>query len=422
MLFVGQILLDHPLSYALTATADVLTVYLQQFWKKVSKVPDTKDTIKFKLDTQEITYTVDMFRDTLKLLVETPDNPFITPYPSIPHRLDEDYHSIKDDILLVSVYSTGNVLFRGMLILDAFLTDEIRATDDYKEYETVFVGVEVSLIQPQPVVSTQGTHRTTPIAHRKPTITAASPQGKKRKQSDGETISPRKSLKVTIRLKKQSTTLIPSPGDDRERDEMAEATLLSLTLYKTTLATKAQENIAKVQEKLKEKEIEKMVEGEEDKESHASELADSMFNDDDDSDDDVDKTDDVAEEKDNDDHIDHILVRTHATELTVNGSPTAATTSKSKSKRGFISNKTKILPGSIAGMCRRRGQICNHIKIKFVTHEFFMGKIREVLNHYNSVVPEMTFAKTNEMIKEEMPRRVYLAVNKDREIAPINVP
>ncbi|GKE17985.1 hypothetical protein Tco_1425562, partial [Tanacetum coccineum] len=54
-------------------------VYLQQFWKTVSKVSDTKDTIRFKLDTQDIVYTVDMFRDTLHLPVETPDNPFITP-------------------------------------------------------------------------------------------------------------------------------------------------------------------------------------------------------------------------------------------------------------------------------------------------------------------------------------------------------
>ncbi|GKA36851.1 hypothetical protein Tco_0723416 [Tanacetum coccineum] len=36
---VGQILLDHPLSYALTATADIPAVYLQQFWRTVSKVP-----------------------------------------------------------------------------------------------------------------------------------------------------------------------------------------------------------------------------------------------------------------------------------------------------------------------------------------------------------------------------------------------
>ncbi|GJW60922.1 hypothetical protein Tco_0110257, partial [Tanacetum coccineum] len=185
---MGHILLDHPLSYALTTTADVSAVYLQQFWKTVSKVPDTKDTIKFKLDRQKIVYTVDMFRDNLHLPVETPDNPFIAPvnikviesfmqkvgyqgivdkkkdviqyprftkliianlmkkFPSIPQRLDEDYHSIKDDIPLVSVYSTRNVLFRGMLILDAFLTDEIRATDDYAEYKTVFVKFAASML------------------------------------------------------------------------------------------------------------------------------------------------------------------------------------------------------------------------------------------------------------------------------------
>ncbi|GJX08908.1 hypothetical protein Tco_0198767 [Tanacetum coccineum] len=64
---VGQILLNHPLSYALTATANVLVGYLQQFWRTVSKVPDTEDTIKFMLDTKEFTYTVDMFRVTLHL-------------------------------------------------------------------------------------------------------------------------------------------------------------------------------------------------------------------------------------------------------------------------------------------------------------------------------------------------------------------
>nr|GEW23820.1 ribonuclease H-like domain-containing protein [Tanacetum cinerariifolium] len=134
--------------------------------KTVSQVPDNKDTIKFKLDTQEITYTVDMFRDTLHLLVETPDDPFIAlvnikvtksfmqkvgyqgvvdkgsafytkflaqpwqtmfkdviqyprftkliiadlmkKFPSIPQRFDEDYHSINDNIPLVGVYSTRN--------------------------------------------------------------------------------------------------------------------------------------------------------------------------------------------------------------------------------------------------------------------------------------------------------------------------
>ncbi|GJV65508.1 hypothetical protein Tco_1476336 [Tanacetum coccineum] len=132
-------------------------------------------------------------------------------FPNIPQRIDEDYHFIKDNIPLVSVYTTRNVLVQGMLILDEFLTEEIRATDDFKEYET----------------------------------------GKKRKQRARETSSPRKPLKVTIRQKKQSTPSIP-PLD----------------------------NIAKVQEKLDEEEIKKMVEGDEDEESYASEFDDIMINDD----------------------------------------------------------------------------------------------------------------------------------------------
>ncbi|GJY66873.1 hypothetical protein Tco_0469111 [Tanacetum coccineum] len=78
-------------------------------------------------------------------------------FPEIPQRIKEDYHSIKDDIPLVSVYTTGNVLIRGMLIPDAFLTEEIRATDDFKEYETVFMNVDVPMNQPQPVYPTMST-------------------------------------------------------------------------------------------------------------------------------------------------------------------------------------------------------------------------------------------------------------------------
>ncbi|GKE36153.1 hypothetical protein Tco_1455475, partial [Tanacetum coccineum] len=87
-----------------------------------------------------------------------------------------------------------------------------------------------------------------PRAHRTPTVSTASPQGKKRKKIVRGSSSPRKSHKITIRKKKQTA--------------------------------EAQENIAKVQEKLDEKEIEKMVEGEGDEESYASEFAGSMINDD----------------------------------------------------------------------------------------------------------------------------------------------
>ncbi|GKB48433.1 hypothetical protein Tco_0899186 [Tanacetum coccineum] len=102
-------------------------------------------------------------------------------FPSIPPRIKEDYHSIKDVILWVSVYTTGNVTVRGMLILDAFLTAEICATDDFKEYEMMFVNVAVPMNQPQPVVSTQGMHRSTPRAHRTPTLTTG--EGEKAEQS-----------------------------------------------------------------------------------------------------------------------------------------------------------------------------------------------------------------------------------------------
>ncbi|GJZ66271.1 DUF4219 domain-containing protein [Tanacetum coccineum] len=46
--------------------------------------------------------------------------------------------------------------------------------------------------------------------------------------------------------------------------------------------------------------------------------------------------------------------------------------------------------------------------------------IREVLDHCNNVVPELTFGKTIVIINKEMPRLVNLAVNKDREVDPIN--
>ncbi|GKF82362.1 hypothetical protein Tco_0244018, partial [Tanacetum coccineum] len=115
-------------------------------------------------------------------------------FPKIPKRIEEDYHSIKDDIPLVSVYTTRDVRVRRMLISDAFFTEKIRATDDFKEYETEFMKVYTR-------------------AYRTPTFTA-SPQGKKRKQSDGESSLPQKSLKITIR--QQKVVKGNKDGDDSE--------------------------------------------------------------------------------------------------------------------------------------------------------------------------------------------------------------
>nr|GEU49716.1 hypothetical protein [Tanacetum cinerariifolium] len=468
---MGQILLDHLLSYALTATADVPTVYLQQFWRTFSKVPvETPenpfvapvniDIIEAFMNRVGYQGVVDkeaiLYPRFIKLIIAD----LMKKFPNIAQRIEEDYHSIKDDIPL------------------------IRATDDFKEYETVFRKVDVPMNQPQPVVSTQETHRSIPKAHRTPTL-AASPHGKKRKQTAEESCSPKKSHKITISKKKQSTTPIAPLGDDRERYKVAEATILSLTLHNTALAAEAQENIAKVKKKLDEKEIEKMVKGDEDEESYASEFADSILNDDvddsgtkiepgshkenleyDDDDEDIEKenkdeeiehvkkdnnikkTDEVVKENDIVDDVTGSMEirkeqkqtpipsptrspgnvssfdKTVFEELTATVSPRTAPTSKDSStikrKKQYISYRTKKFPGSIAGMCRRHGQIQSHIKNKFITHEFFMSKIQEILDHCNKVIPEIKFAKTNEMIREEMPCLVNLAVNNDREVDSIH--
>nr|GEV80110.1 hypothetical protein [Tanacetum cinerariifolium] len=281
---MGQLLLDHPLSCALTTTVNVPVVYLKQFWKTVSKVLDTKDTIKFKLDTHEIVYDVDMFRSTLKLPVKTPENPFIAlvtikmiepfmqtvSYEGVVDKLSvfftkclaqpwqtmfkvfslttrtSGHDQTKINILqifhtVMSVYTTRNVIDRGMLIPDALLTDAIRDTDYYKEYETVFV--------------------------------------------------------------KKKFTYIPPPSDDRERDEIAEATLLSLTMHKTDLTAKGQENIAKPGNH---KENPEFVVDDDDYVNEKEKKDDKK--DDEKKDDVVEKKDADAEKKDNDDHTDHTLV------------------------------------------------------------------------------------------------------------------
>nr|GFB44658.1 hypothetical protein [Tanacetum cinerariifolium] len=115
---------------------------------------------------------------------------------------------------------------------------------------------------------------------------------------------------------------------------------------------------------------------------------------------------------------------TASKELTTSVSLTTTITPKvsstTKNKKRFISYRSKILPGSIAAMYRRRGLIHSHIKDKFVTHAFFMSKIRKFLDHCKKFVLDVTFEKTKEMITQEMPRLVNLAVNKDHEVDPIN--
>ncbi|GJR58902.1 hypothetical protein Tco_1501064 [Tanacetum coccineum] len=96
--------------------------------------------------------------------------------------------------------------------------------------------------------------------------------------------------------------------------------------------------------------------------------------------------------------------KTISEELADTVTPTTATSSKTpltttRQKKSFTA-KTRRLLGSIAGMCRRRGLIRSHIKTKFITREFFVEKIKEVIQHYDKNVPELTVTTTNEMLKK----------------------
>ncbi|GJS78288.1 retrovirus-related pol polyprotein from transposon TNT 1-94 [Tanacetum coccineum] len=452
---VGQLLVDHDLSYNLT------------------------------VDRLEITYTVDMFCVTLKLSVETPNYPFIAPatlkfiqpflkivgyqtkinilpifhalinrvhvdnasllwrdflhcvqqnkdviqYPrftnliivdlmqqfdSIPKRLEEDCHSIKDDVSLES-----------------------------KDYAKEFVRVDVLMIQPQPVESTQGTNMT-PRATRTPNLA-----------EDVQHVS----------------TTIPPPSDDQERDEIVEATLLSLSLHKTTKIAEEQENVAAVEKKHLDEDVEKIVEGE-DEESYASKFADFVFLDeedsgtrlepeshkenpeivDDDDDDEEekkdDKKDDDNDDDDNDDHDDHALVRNKVTgssevrnekmqtpipsplrsprtdlsldktisqELTTTLSPTLATTTQDQSKAKCISSKYKNILGALNRICRRQGFMIKQMEKKFVTNHEFQGIKENIDRVLHEIIPHIASNATNDIIKDNLPRVIVDAVIKERD-------
>ncbi|GKF39760.1 hypothetical protein Tco_0119821 [Tanacetum coccineum] len=173
-------------------------------------------------------------------------------------------------------------------------------------------------------------HRT-PRATRTPNRTDVVQKKQKGKQVAGETSSSRKSLKITIKQQKPISTAPPPTSDDQERDDIHEATLLSLALHKPAKIAEEQESMAAIKEKILEEDMEKIIEGE-DEESYASKFADSVFLDkedsgtriepgshkknlekvDDDDEEEVkkdDKKDDDGDDE-NDDHDDHALIKT----------------------------------------------------------------------------------------------------------------
>ncbi|GJX48140.1 hypothetical protein Tco_0273330 [Tanacetum coccineum] len=327
---MGQILIDHAFSYALTATAN--------------------------------------------LPVETPDNPYIeladlkfiqrilkiVGYEGIVNKsLKENYHSIKDDIPVVSVYTMGNVTVRGMLILD------------------------VPTIQPQPVESTQGTNRT-PRATRTPTPTVKSVQKKRKSKTvAGESSTPRKSLK----LLKHKRILLKFRRKDIEKmvdgeDEDSYASAFADSVFQDEEDTETRIKPGSHKENLK------VIDDDDVDDNVDKEKKDGEKNDDDDDVDDDDEKEKKDEEKDdddknddNDDHDDHALVKNKVSDPSML-QPTSST--------------SKILLGSVVELSRHHGHLWEQLTTTFITKEYFEEK--------------------------QMPRMVNDSVKKDREIFADVVP
>ncbi|GKE40883.1 hypothetical protein Tco_1464288 [Tanacetum coccineum] len=420
---VRLILLDHCLSHALTATADVPAVYLQQFWQTVSKVPDTEDTIKFMLDTQQFSYTVDMFRDTLHLPVETPENPFVAPanihtievfmnrvgyqgvvdkvsafytknlaqpwqtmfkvfnrclttrtsghdqtkinilqlfhvvlnqtqsiqyprfiklivvdlmkkFPNISKRIDEYYHSIKDDIPL------------------------IQETNDFKEYETVFMKVDVPMNQPQPVVSTQGTHRITPSAHRSPTVSTSPLQTVEKDDDDSEDrIEP---------VSHKDNPEVVDDDDDKEREKQDDE-MGSLKIRNEETRTTIPTPLSSLRKILS-----------------------------------LDK-------------------KTSQELMDIVPKPTTTTFKYSQVKKRISSKYSHVL-GSLRRMCRRQGYMIQDMERKCVTTAKFWETHNKIDDILHEVVPQIAENVTNDLIKANLKPCIVNTIIEDHDAFHSQVP
>nr|GEV22469.1 hypothetical protein [Tanacetum cinerariifolium] len=198
---VRQILVDHALRHALTATTDVPAIYIQQLWRTVKQVPNGNENIRFMVDKKDIIHNVDIFCATLELPVETPEQPFIV-----------------------------------------------------------------------------------------------------RKLS-----SPKPYLKIRIMYKK-STPTTPLPlSDNIKRDDIIEATQLSLAVAKNKVYEE-QQNVAAIMKGILEEDLEKLVKGED--ESIGSDFANIIIDDEEKKDDDDDDKHDDAKDNDDDDDDDQPLIKT----------------------------------------------------------------------------------------------------------------
>ncbi|GJW79595.1 retrovirus-related pol polyprotein from transposon TNT 1-94 [Tanacetum coccineum] len=189
---VGQLLVDHALSYALTSqmqkfqhvifrsigspivslsglSGQVSAFYtknLAQPWQTMFKVFNRCLTLRTSGHDETKINILQIFHVVINR-VHVDYRRVLYVFDSIPQRLKKDYHSIKDDVPLVSMYTTRNVTVKGMLIPDNLLTDNIRVEkivegEDEESYarefaDSVFLDEEDSGTRLEP-----GSHKENP--------------------------------------------------------------------------------------------------------------------------------------------------------------------------------------------------------------------------------------------------------------------
>nr|GFC68454.1 hypothetical protein [Tanacetum cinerariifolium] len=109
------------------------------------------------------------------------------------------------------------------------------------------------------------------------------------------------------------------------------------------------------------------------------------------------------------------LDKTLSEELTANVLPTPDTISKDPNTSQPTLSTSKILTGSVAELSRCHGQLREQLTNTFIIKEYFKGKIKEIFDTLNNLVPELTI-KNQRAYEIAILRMVNDVVQKDREI------
>ncbi|GKA55002.1 hypothetical protein Tco_0753951 [Tanacetum coccineum] len=340
-------------------------------------VPDTEDTIKFLLDTEQFIYTLDMFLDTLKLPVETPENPFVT--PANIHTIEAFMNRVGyQGVVAKKKEAIQYPRFIKLIIADMmkkFPNIPKRLEEDYHSMQ------DDGLLKLMILRSIRRVHED------EESYASAFVDSMFNDEADDVDDT---GSKIEPESQKENQEHVSDNDENEQKDnketekENEEVGNEQNIVVTKVIEIKKETNVdaEKTNNVVKEKEVADVSGSQEIRKEQKQTPIPSLIR-----------------------SPRNVFVsdKTISEELPVNVSPTTATTSKSSStskrkKRSFTSKQ----------------EIYQEVLLACAGEE-------DVLQLSNDVVPELTVAKTNEMIKTEMSRLVKLAVDKDREVSLVDI-